>query len=215
MFQAGAKNALLVRLARGSGDGHLVVDEHVGGSALQRERWHGTLELLVAAPSHFSLVLLPMTIAMSTIGLYSMAATLFWGRVLFGIHVHIEHSAALLPVGRRHRGLDRARSASCWRSRSSATGPRGRSGTCSSTRSGSICGFLVPLDLFPGWVRPISWVLAADWGMNAIRESADGGTPLPDAAICAGLGLVYLTIGVLVSDYVLAAARKRATGSWR
>jgi ABC-2 type transport system permease protein len=37
-------------------------------SVLQRERWHGTLELLVATPVHFSLVLLPITIAMSTVG---------------------------------------------------------------------------------------------------------------------------------------------------
>ena len=51
------------------------------GIAMQRERWHGTLELLVAAPAQFSLVMLPMTIAMSSLGIYSMAATLFWGRV--------------------------------------------------------------------------------------------------------------------------------------
>src|SRR4029453_5112004 len=63
------------------------------GSAMQRERWHGTLELLVAAPSPFSLVMLPMTIAMSFLGIYSMAATLLWGRVLFGIHGHVEHWA--------------------------------------------------------------------------------------------------------------------------
>jgi len=31
------------------------------GSAMQRERWWGTLELLVAAPRHFALVLLPAT----------------------------------------------------------------------------------------------------------------------------------------------------------
>jgi hypothetical protein len=29
--------------------------------------------------------------------------------------------------------------------------------------------------------------------------------------MCAGLGLVYLTIGIVVSDYMLTAARKRAT----
>ena len=33
------------------------------GSALQQERRHGTLELLVAAPVHFALVLLPITLA--------------------------------------------------------------------------------------------------------------------------------------------------------
>jgi hypothetical protein len=36
---------------------------------------------------------------------------------------------------------------------------------------------------FPDWVRPISWVLAPTWGMNAIRESALGGSPLPTAHV--------------------------------
>ena len=75
-----------------------------------------------------------------------------------------------------------------------------------------ICGFLVTLDHFPGWVEKIAWILPPYWGMNAIRAvGRGGGTPLADAAMCAGLGLVYLTIGILVSDYMLAAARKRAT----
>jgi ABC-2 type transport system permease protein len=60
-------------------------------SALQRERWFGTLELLVVAPRHLALVLLPMTLAASTIGLYCVAGTLIWARVLFGIHISIIH----------------------------------------------------------------------------------------------------------------------------
>ena len=38
--------------------------------------------------------------------------------------------------------------------------------------------------VFPGWVRPISWVLAPTWGMNAIRESALGGSPVTDLLMC-------------------------------
>jgi ABC-2 type transport system permease protein len=70
-----------------------------------------------------------------------------------------------------------------------------------------ICGFLVPLTLLPNWVPPISWLLAPTWGMNAIRESALGGTPLPDLLLCLGLGSAYVAIGVLVTDRVLRAAR--------
>ena len=44
-------------------------------SAIQRQRWEGTLEPIVATPAHFSLVQLPIAIAMSTIGIYSMAST--------------------------------------------------------------------------------------------------------------------------------------------
>jgi ABC-2 type transport system permease protein len=73
-----------------------------------------------------------------------------------------------------------------------------------------VCGFLVPLSLFPGWVRPISWVLAPTWGVTAIRESALGGESLPDIAMCLGLGSLYVLVGVLVLDRMLDAARARA-----
>jgi ABC-2 type transport system permease protein len=69
----------------------------------------------------------------------------------------------------------------------------------------------VPLALLPAWVRPIAWVLAPTWGMSAIRESALGGTPLPDLLLCLGLGAAYVSVGVLVTDRVLRAARQRGT----
>jgi ABC-2 type transport system permease protein len=60
-------------------------------------------------------------------------------------------------------------------------------------------------------VRPISWVLAPTWGMNAIRESALGGTPLPDLLLCLGLGAVYVAFAVLVTNRVLDDARARGS----
>jgi hypothetical protein len=46
--------------------------------------------------------------------------------------------------------------------------------------------------------------------MQAIRESAQGGTPIPDLLVCVGLGLLYTVIGVVVVDRFLNAARARA-----
>ena len=46
--------------------------------------------------------------------------------------------------------------------------------------------------------------------MNAIRESALGGTPWPDVGMCLLLGAAYTLTGVLVLDRVLRAARRRA-----
>jgi ABC-2 type transport system permease protein len=74
-----------------------------------------------------------------------------------------------------------------------------------------ICGFLVPLTLLPDWVRPISWALAPTWGMRAIRESATGGSPWPDIAMCLVLGGIYVGIGVVITESVLSAARKTAS----
>ena len=41
-------------------------------------------------------------------------------------------------------------------------------------------------------MRPISWVLAPTWAMNAVRESALGGNPWPDLALATALGCAYL-----------------------
>jgi ABC-2 type transport system permease protein len=41
----------------------------------------------------FGAVLAPITIATSAIGVYALVATLLWGRLLFGIPLHVEHPA--------------------------------------------------------------------------------------------------------------------------
>src|SRR5215510_13417135 len=42
------------------------------GGSIQWQRWQGTLELIVAAPAPFVFCLLPLTVATSSIGLYSI-----------------------------------------------------------------------------------------------------------------------------------------------
>ena len=179
------------------------------GSAMQRQRRHGLLELLVAAPSHFALVLLPATVALASVGLYSMGATLLWGRLLFGIDLSFEHpatfvlsvTATIASIGALGFLLSVAfvRYRTAW-----------ALGNMFEYPVWLVCGFLVPLSLFPGWVRPISWLLAPTWGMNAIRESALGGDPLPDVAMCLVLGAAYTLVGILLVERVIRAARARA-----
>jgi ABC-2 type transport system permease protein len=209
MYRAGSPQALLYASLGASVMGIWGTTSTAAGSALQRERWHGTLELLVAAPAPFALVLLPVTIAMASIGVYSMATTLFWGWALFGIDVHIHHwllfclavPATVISIGMCGFliAVSFVRYRTAW-----------ALGNLLEYPVWLICGFLVPLSLFPSWVRPISWALAPTWGMRAIRESALGGTPLPDLAMCLALGAVYTLIGVVVLDWVLKAARARA-----
>jgi ABC-2 type transport system permease protein len=47
--------------------------------------------------------------------------------------------------------------------------------------------------------------------MRAIRESATGGSPWPDIAMCLVLGGIYVGIGVVITESVLSAARKTAS----
>ncbi|MGB2875542.1 MAG: ABC transporter permease [Gaiellaceae bacterium] len=176
------------------------------GGAMQRERWWGTLELLVAAPRHFSLILLPVTLGMATIGLYSFVATLLWGRFLFGVHLSIAHPVlfglAVIGTVVSFGGLGFLFAVSFVRFRSAWV-----LGNFFEYPVWLIGGFLVPLALLPAWVHPISWALAPTWGMNAIREAALGGSPLGDLGLCVGLGLGYVALGVVITDRVLRAAR--------
>ena len=153
--------------------------------------------------------MLPVTVAMSTIGLYCMVATLLWGRLAFGIDFSVVHWAAfvlavpatVVTIGCAGflLAVSFVRYRTAW-----------ALGNMLEYPVWLICGFLVPLALLPSWVRPFSWILAPTWGMNAIRQSALGGTPWPDLAMCVALGALYIAVGVLVLDRALTAARARA-----
>jgi ABC-2 type transport system permease protein len=211
MFQAGGGQQTLLYASLGAAVmGIWSMTSTSAGSALQRERWNGTLEVLVAAPANFALILLPLTIAMSTIGIYCLVATLLWGRLVFGIELHLVHPllfvlsvpVAVLSIG----ALGFLLAVSFVRYRFAWA-----LGNLFEYPVWLICGFLVPLSLLPGWVHPISWALAPTWGVRAIRQSALGGSPLPDLLLCLALGAVYVLIGVLVVETVLRAARARAS----
>ena len=180
------------------------------GSAMQRERWWGTLELLVAAPRHFSLILFPSTLGLASVGIYNLVATLLWGRFAFGIPLTVEHpllfGLSIVGTVLAFAGLGLLFAVSFVRFRAAWV-----LGNFFEYPVWLICGFLVPLALLPDWVRPIAWVLAPTWGMNAIRESALGGTPLPDLLLCLGLGGLYVAFAVVVTNRVLYDARARGS----
>ncbi len=180
------------------------------GAAMARERWHGTLELQVAAPVHFALILLPVTIAMATIGIYSMVATLLWGWLAFGIDLHISDPiafvlavpATVISIGALGFLLAVAfvRFRQAW-----------ALGNMLEYPVWLVAGFLVPLSLFPGWVRPISWMLAPTWGIRAIRGAALSGPSYGDIGMALALGAAYTAIGVLLVHRALLAARSKGT----
>jgi ABC-2 type transport system permease protein len=208
MFRAGAGGETLVYASFGAAVmGIWSATSTAAGGAMQRERWHGTLELLVAAPTHFALVLLPVTIAMSTIGLYSMAATLLWGHVVFGVEVPLAHpfafAVALVATVASVGALGFLLAVAFVRYRTAWA-----LGNMLEYPVWLVGGFLVPLALLPGWVRPISWALAPTWGVDAVRESALGGDPWLEVVVSLALGAAYVAVGALVLEAALRAARK-------
>ncbi len=180
------------------------------GGAIELQRRLGTLELLVAAPVPFGAVLAPITIATSAIGVYALGATLLWGRLLFGISLHFEHvllfalslPVAIVAIGML--GLILAATLILYRAALFL-------GASFEYPVWLVTGLLVPLSLLPGWLEPISWLLAPTWGMRAIRESAVGGSPLAAIAMCVALSACYTAIAVVCLRAFERLARERAT----
>ena len=211
LFKAGGQAGTLLYASLGAGMMGIWSSTLFGsGGALQWSRWQGTLELLVASPAPFILVLLPLTLATSVTGAYALAATLLWGRIFFGIPLHLVHPlafaiavpAAVLALGLM--GLAMSASFILYRNANALS-------NLLEYPVWLATGLLFPLSLLPAWVGPISWALAPSWGIESIRHAALGGAVWQPIGLCFAIGFAYLVLAALFLRYFERAARARAT----
>ena len=211
MFEAGARPGTLLYVALGAGMMGIWSSTLFGsGGAIQWQRWQGTLEYSIAVPPPLLLVIVPLTIATATIGLYSLTATLIWGRLFFGVPLDVADPLAFvvaLPaavIGLGLLGLVLASTFVLYRNANALS-------NLLEFPVWLVTGLLISISLLPGWVAPISWVLAPTWGINALREAAIYGNPWPEFAMCRALRAVYLVIGHFALQHFERLARERAT----
>src|SRR3970040_564995 len=67
------------------------------GGAIAWQRWEGTLELLVNAPSRYDFILVGQTFGAVVLGFYGIVATLAWGVLLFGMPIQATYPL-ILPL---------------------------------------------------------------------------------------------------------------------
>jgi ABC-2 type transport system permease protein len=211
MFEAGRQEETLLYAALGAGLMGIWSTTLFGsGGVIQWERWQGTLEILVAAPAPFVLVVLAMTLATSTTGCYALLATLLWGKLLFGIPFTLAHpllffvAVPVTVVALGLMGLLLASTFVLYRYANALS-------NLLEYPVWLVTGLLVPVALLPGWVAPLSWILAPTWGVRAVREAALGGSPLAAIGMCVLLGVAYLGLGALFLRLFERLARERAT----
>jgi ABC-2 type transport system permease protein len=212
MFDSGTQTGTLLYAALGAGLMGIWSTTLFGsGGAIQWQRWQGTLEVLIGSPAPFLLVLVPLTLATASIGLYSIVFTLVWGRVFFGVPLDFAHPlqlAVALPATVASLGLLGLVLASTFILYRNANA----FSNLLEYPIWLITGLLVPLSLLPGWVGPISWVLAPTWGIRAVRDAAlGGGSAWPEIGMCVLLGIVYLALGSIFLRNFERLARQRAT----
>ena len=101
LFKAGQRPGTLLYASLSAGLMGIWTSTLFGsGGVISWQRWEGTLEPIVAAPPPLILIMFPLTLATATIGIYSLSATLLWGRLVFGIPLEFAHPVTfVLAVG--------------------------------------------------------------------------------------------------------------------
>jgi len=144
-------------------------------------------------------------------GFYGIAATLVWGVILFGMPIQatfplllpLSLLAAIISLG--SLGMLIATSFVLYRHANAL-------GNLLEYPIWLVTGMLVPLATLPVWVRPISWLLAPTWGMEAIRGATIGeAPPVLAIAMCFVLAIGYYVAARWMLVYVLDKARRDAT----
>jgi len=186
----------------------------VSGNSITEERWTGTLELLVGAPTPISVVTLGKILANTIQSLLSMVlcytvAVLVFGYIptinqpiLFAISLflavisYVCFGLVVSPVfiinpevQRLQNGLE--------------------------FPVYILSGFLFPIALLPIWTTPISYVLAPYWAALALHATSSGEIGTGQLALSWGmmilLGVIYLFISRSLFHRLLNKARADAT----
>jgi ABC-2 type transport system permease protein len=211
MFQSGGRSGTLLYAALGAGMMGVWSTTLFGsGGMIQWQRWQGTLELGVGSPPPMVLVYLPFSLANAFTGMYAMAATLVWGRLVFGVPLHFVHPwlfALALPatvVSLGLMGLVLASTFILYRYANAMSNLLEYPVWVAS-------GLVFSIALLPSWTRPISWSLPPYWGILAIRHAALGGEVWGPLGMLTLLGGVSIVVAMFTFRLFERLARARAT----
>jgi ABC-2 type transport system permease protein len=211
MFRSGGQPGTLLYAALGAGMmGVWSTTLFASGGMIQWQRWQGTLELSVGSPPPMALIYFPFSLANACVGTYALAATLVWGRVFFGVPLHLVHPwlfALALPVTVASlglMGLVLASSFILYRYANAMSNLLEYPVWVAS-------GLIFSTSILPGWTRPISWCLPPYWGVLAIRHAALGGEVWRPVCMVAALGIACLVLSTATFRIFETRARARAT----
>ena len=180
------------------------------GFALDTQREQVPLELVVGAPTRLVVLISPVMISRAVFGIYGLLLTLMWGRLAFGIPILVDDWAAftlaavgcILAIGTL--GLIAASTFVLYRAAFYL-------GISLQYPVYIACGLILPFSVLPGWLRPISWLLAPTWGFRALGRAASAHGAWPDIGMCFGLSVIYIVIAIPCLALFEHLARDRAT----
>jgi ABC-2 type transport system permease protein len=197
---------------------------YASGFAIEFERWQGTLEEIIAAPSNLMHVITGRAISNAFFGLTNMVAILLIAaggfRVSLGIADPLMFTVALLLTLLSVSALGLIFASAFVLSRSTQALTNGLE-----TPLYIVSGSMFPIALLPFWIHPAAYILGPTWGVDALRlaTSADyvsqsfwsGMSPsmaiFLDLAVMVLITAAYVAIATFL--FKLVEKRARLTGT--
>jgi ABC-2 type transport system permease protein len=194
------------------------------GFAIEFEKWQGTLEEVMAAPSKLIHVIAGRSISNALFGLSNMVAVLVVGTLVFNISLGISNpllfTVSLLLTLLSVSALGLIFASAFVLSRSAQTLTNGLE-----TPLYIISGSMFPIALLPFYVHPAAYVLGPTWGIDAIRlaTSQDYASQtfwigmgantalLLDLTVMLAITAAYVAISVVLFKMVEKRARTKGT----
>lgn len=181
------------------------------GWTITIERWNGTIEMLVAAPSSFAAVVLGRITTTTMIGIVSFGETWFVARVLFGTKVSIEHPWVFVATAfvtlAAMAGTAVAMASLFVLTRNAVT-----FSNSASYPFYVLGGILVPVSVLPSWVRPVSAVVFLSWSADLLRAALRTG-PVHELAFRLGMIALLGACGFAVGAWAMRVILNRVRGS--
>jgi ABC-2 type transport system permease protein len=178
------------------------------GFAISFEKWQGTLEEVMAAPSKFIHVIAGRSISNALFGLTNMVAVFIVGIFVFKISLGISDpvlfTISLLLTLFSVSALGLIFASAFVLSRSAQTLTNGLE-----TPLYIISGSMFPIALLPFWSHPFAYILGPTWGIDAIRLTTS--QQYASQTFWAGMGtssalFLDLTVMILITAAYVAIA---------
>ncbi len=184
------------------------------GFAIEFEKWQGTLEEVMAAPSNLMHVIAGRSISNALLGLTNMVAILFIASLVFRVPLGVANpplfAFAIVLTLLSVSALGLIFASAFVLSRYAQVFTNGLEFPIY-----VISGSMFPIALLPFWVHPASYVLGPTWGIEAIRTAtAEASVPLEfwlDVGVMLAITGAYVAIAMILFKKVEEKSRRDGT----
>ena len=171
----------------------------ISGNSINTERWQGTLESLVGAPTPFEVIVFGKNLANVVQSLLSMVVAYLLAALIFGYQLHLDQPLLFLPsillsvFAFISFGLTIApifvmyREVQQWQN-------------AMEYPVYILAGFLFPILLLPGWTTPLSYLLPPYWAAVALHGTSTANAPVEQTLFAWGMMLVFSLIDLFIAS---------------